>query len=670
MREDGASGPVERVLGVSSSGAPTRTMQPSADDHVGSSLNEAFEELQLQPPPLCHQRSGDRYGHRESIVSAADLDDLPPQPLPLCHQRSEGSNFQSLRSSHRDDDGPLGQQLPSLCHQRSFEQADYEDTSWISSHGSHDAEPSGWDDHPDEPLYRSVGPYFSSAAAHTSSYTSSFAMSSAASTSSCGESTRSGELEFLNRSFTSKSSWDEPTETFCPEHGFLHVSDPRLSQRVSSRECESTGSLPGVVRPPQMGFVFELPIDLFDTVLGFLPCHPGLFAAMATCRSWRDAARINYRARQRRVPATPDALLDAVAASTPGDTLFLEPGRHTLSTELVLEHPLRLLGVHSSAEGENSAASGDSAAVCASRGERCEAEGAAEGTACCGAVICSPQHVLLRTRCCSHLEGITLCRTGDEVGYPNTVAFAEVGKLTMDSCRITCCGDASVAEALRALDNAPTPGQPFGRDHETVSAQPTKAHLDVESDEAGAHDGEGSALGRPQTGIWVGAAASVFLRRNLIVGTAGPGIKIYRGELDAEENTIAFSGTGANVVANGGRVELRRNEIAGASGDGVSAWNGASMRIDSNRIHSNSGSGIAVNSAGGREMEITDNAVFNNSAAGLQFLKGQLPQAHVSRNAIEANGRDAQPAARGIGGGGALGAAPPMRRVRSADQAA
>ena len=420
---------------------------------------------------------------------------------------------------------------------------------------------------------------------------------------------------------------------------------------------------------------------------------------MATCRSWRDAARINYRARQRRVPATPDALLDAVAASTPGDTLFLEPGRHTLSTELVLEHPLRLLGVHSSAEGENSAASGDSAAVCASRGERCEAEGAAEGTACCGAVICSPQHVLLRTRCCSHLEGITLCRTGDEVGYPNTVAFAEVGKLTMDSCRITCCGDASVAEALRALDNAPTPGQPFGRDHETVSAQPTKAHLDVESDEAGAHDGEGSALGRPQTGIWVGAAASVFLRRNLIVGTAGPGIKIYRGELDAEENTIAFSGTGANVVANGGRVELRRNEIAGASGDGVSAWNGASMRIDSNRIHrylfsptapispicrtplfpyltfyscfcSNSGSGIAVNSAGGREMEITDNAVFNNSAAGLQFLKGQLPQAHVSRNAIEANGRDAQPAARGIGGGGALGAAPPMRRVRSADQAA
>ena len=69
-------------------------------------------------------------------------------------------------------------------------------------------------------------------------------------------------------------------------------------------------------------------------------------------------------------------------------------------------------------------------------------------------------------------------------------------------------------------------------------------------------------------------------------------------------------------------------------------------------------------------MEITDNAVFNNSAAGLQFLKGQLRQAHVSRNAIEANGRDAQPAARGLGGGGASGAAPPMRRVRSADQAA
>ena len=54
---------------------------------------------------------------------------------------------------------------------------------------------------------------------------------------------------------------------------------------------------------------------------------------------------------------------------------------------------------------------------------------------------------------------------GDEVGYPNTVAFAEVGRLTMDSCRVTCGGDAtSVEEALRAFDGALTPGQPLQRD--------------------------------------------------------------------------------------------------------------------------------------------------------------------------------------------------------------
>ena len=85
---------------------------------------------------------------------------------------------------------------------------------------------------------------------------------------------------------------------------------------------------------------------------------------------------------------------------------------------------------------------------------------------------------------------------------------------------------------------------------------------------------------RPQTGVWVGAAASVRMSRNIISCTMGPGIKIYRGHLEAEENTIAFSCRGANIVANGGKVLLLRNEIRGAVGDGISSWNNAQMRVE------------------------------------------------------------------------------------------
>lgn len=533
----------------------------------------------------------------------------------------------------------------------------------------HEGEPSGWDDEPDEPVWRSVPP--------TCSLDSGLDLDSTVT--SVSSASTFGESDALNRSWTSKSSWDEPRERFSVDHGFLHASDPRHSQRLSmsgptsGREGSDPGSPWPPPRAPQEGFVFELPPDLFDAVLTFLPCHPGLFNAMATCCAWRDAAQLNCRHRHLRVPAHPDALLRAVADSTPGDTLLLDPGLHALSGELVLEHPLRLLGVQSdgcsecpdacahAADGSQTGLLGNGApdaasAGAAAGGDAAEGRPVAKGCSVAeGAVISSPQHVLLRTRCASHLSGLTLCRMGDDVGYPNTVAFAEVGRLTMDSCRITCGGDAtSVEEALRAFDGAPTPGQPLQRDDEAAAAgRAVTAGSDAESADS-VRDADASA-GRPQTGVWVGAAASVLLRRNLILGTAGPGVKIYRGELEAEENTIAFSGTGANVVVNGGRVELRRNEIAGASGDGVSAWNDACMRIDSNRIHSNAGSGIAVNSAAGREVAITDNVVFNNSAAAVQFVKGHMRQALVSGNAFEANGL-----------GGAAPAAPPIiRRVRS-----
>ena len=75
----------------------------------------------------------------------------------------------------------------------------------------------------------------------------------------------------------------------------------------------------------------------------------------------------------------------------------------------------------------------------------------------------------------------------------------------------------------------------------------------------------------------------------MILCCQGPGIKIYRGELRAEGNTIAFASRGANVVANGGRVKMLHNEIKGALGDGVSSWNNSHLSLDTNRIHANSG---------------------------------------------------------------------------------
>jgi hypothetical protein len=122
----------------------------------------------------------------------------------------------------------------------------------------------------------------------------------------------------------------------------------------------------------------------------------------------------------------------------------------------------------------------------------------------------------------------------------------------------------------------------------------------------------------PQSGVWVGAAATVDLRSCTIARCMGPGIKIYRGRLFARSNSIAFSSRGANVVANGGRVTLDGNEITGANGDGVSCWNSCDMIVTGNRIHANSGSGIAVNT-GFCSVTIRHNSVFDNECQGVLF---------------------------------------------------
>ena len=359
-----------------------------------------------------------------------------------------------------------------------------------------------------------------------------------------------------------------------------------LSALLSSTHVEACApTLP----PP--GFVFELPAELLDEVLSLLAPCPDLFAAMRCSRSWCEAARVNYHHRRRIVLPTPDALLRAAGCASPGDTIVVAAGFHVLSTELSVDKPLRLLGSH----------------------------GGHGGTP----VLTSTQHVLLRTRCSAHVEGLTLLRLGNEVGYPNCVVYAEAGTLTMCDCRISCGGAApSAAHAMQVFEHAPPAGQPWlGVQRPSV---PTT---------------EGIAAGTaqdPQSGLWVGAAARVRLSNSLVLGCQGPGIKIYRGELEAEGNTVAFASRGANVVVNGGKVTLRGNEIKGALGDGVSSWNNSHLSLEANRIHANSGAGIAINTGGGA-VSITRNLVFDNCCSAILFATSQTKPATLSDNDLEGN---------------------------------
>lgn len=448
---------------------------------------------------------------------------------------------------------------PPLCHQRSQEWAEpvYRSASIDPSRLSLERGSTSFEEYEEEPVYRS---------AFSGLHLDASAMSD-----------------------------DDPyytDERFHADWGFVRVDDPRHS-RIGC--CSPTHGLSAVGCPattPDAAFIFDLPCEIFDHVLAFLPCHPDLFNAMAASKSWRRCASDNCARRCVDVPASQGGLARAVEAARPGDTLRLSAGLHVLSTELALSVPLQLVGPLAGPGGADAAP----------------------------AVLSSAQHVLLRSRSAARLRGLTLCRMGEGVGYPNAVLFAEAGTLSVEGCRITCGGGArDEADALRAFAGAPPPGVPFEQrpqlpaEASLPAAPPHDVRLQADaalSSDAG--DAGGNEL--PQCGVWVGAAARVLLRGCLISRTLGPGVKVYRGELEAVGNTIAFSSRGANVVANGGRVRLSGNQIQGATGDGVSVWNCTQLSADGNRIQGNTGSGIVINSCGGRVSLGPDNEFAANGA--------------------------------------------------------
>jgi len=451
----------------------------------------------------------------------------------------------------------------------------------------------------------------------------------------------------------------------------------------------------GETAPPVLLDLLGASCDAFDMVLAFLPAQPGLFNVMRVCKGWRDAARAHYLLqRVHRVPARPDELLHAYRRSRPGDTLRLEAGVHQLASELTIDRPVRLLSDAEAeavlgpwqaqeqrqvAQPQQSAAAAPPRQQSRAEGERVEEAMAKEATAAASgggaggsegeqvaggpatyaeavsangggtgadaAVLVASLHVLLRTRCNASIAGITLCRMGDEVGYPNAVTYAEAGLLKMERCRVTCGGAAtSVRQALQAFAGAPAPGSVW-LNESAAGPGDILAADGIRAAGAPLHD-VGTQC--PQSGVWIGAAACVELRGCTIANCMGPGVKIYRGRLEAYQNTIAYSSRGANVVANGGHVVLKHNEIQGANGDGVSSWNNSVMEIVHNSIHANSGAGIAVNTGGG-SVTISHNTVFDNACQPVLFATSSK-QATLKDN--EFNG-SAQP--QGVPQGGCAG---------------
>ena len=431
-------------------------------------------------------------------------------------------------------------------------------------------------------------------------------------------------LAFANMADLQYAAYDDYDEPTYKGGDFSHI-QTRVTRGLSwatqaacieeqQQQQQSSVAKPAVVPRPPEEFMFEvLHCDLFESVLGLLSPHPDLFAAMAVSKAWRDAARATYL--HRHVLDVREDLLSAAKHSKAGGTLRLHSGVHLLAAELTIDRPLRLLSL---------GAANRALGPWAPRNPSSKKPPYEEDV-----VLVATLHVLLRTRASALVEGVTLCRLGVEVGYPNAVVYAEAGRLSMERCRVTCGGAAtSVPQALEAFSRLIATNGEDGDEADApaaAAASPSNAATNMTTaDEASLNamlqsgpslpGDDDERMQNPQSGVWIGAAAAAELRHCTIVACMGPGIKIYHGRLHAEDNTVAFSSRGANVVANGGHVTLERNVIHGANGDGVSVWNDSVMHLEGNSIHSNTGAGVAVNTGGGA-MTIVKNVVRDNGSS-------------------------------------------------------
>ena len=312
-----------------------------------------------------------------------------------------------------------------------------------------------------------------------------------------------------------------------------------------------------------------IPYELLDNILSFLSSpYPDLFNVMRVNKSWYDIGSDNYKQRIKLVDPTPDALALAVNSSCSGDTIMLKPGYHTLTQELSIELPLKLIGIESNIP----------------------------------VVISSRTYVMIRTRSQVYMNNLTLCRIGNEIGFPPAVVLAEISHLQIDNCRITCggdicCPDLALLYAFKG-HSASSVIQKLYRKHIGKTTCSREFNM-TRSQE------------RPQAGLCVMIAASVLMNKCHISSMLGPAIKVYRGEFEAYDSVFEYSKRGANIIINGGKISLYRNVIRNSFCNGISSWSNSCVHMERNYIHSNNGIGIEINSEM-KYVKMVDNRVVNN----------------------------------------------------------
>ena len=230
-----------------------------------------------------------------------------------------------------------------------------------------------------------------------------------------------------------------------------------------------------------------LSYDLIDTILSFLYAPlPDLFNIMGVNKLCYRIGTDNYKRRIKVLEPICDALAIAVDSSYAGDTIMLKPGYYTLTKELSIDLPLKLIGIESNIP----------------------------------VVISSRAHIMIRTRSQVIMDNLTLCKIGNEIGFPTTTVLAEISHLQINNCRITCGGDIcwpdlallyafkghSAASIIQKLYRKHV-GKTYSRESNMIQSQE-----------------------RPQIGLCVTMAASVLMEKCIVSSMLGPAIKVYRGK--------------------------------------------------------------------------------------------------------------------------------------------
>lgn len=316
--------------------------------------------------------------------------------------------------------------------------------------------------------------------------------------------------------------------------------------------------------------LLKLPYDLLDNILSKIKSpYPNLFNVMRTNKLLHNIGSSLYERLIKFVNSEQEnSLASIIEEANPGDTIKLRPGTYTLSDELSIDIPIKLIGIK------------DEEPV----------------------IISSENHVMIRTRSQVMMNNIIFCKLGDEVGYPTAVILAETSHLNIEKCCITC-GDKildpkkAVLYAFKGQNSALRIQKKYKDKHKERYIY-KRSNL-IRSQE------------KPQIGLCIFTSASVTMNECEISSMNGPAIKVYRGRLKSSNSTFSYSKRGANIIINGGKVILYKNIIKNSYCNGISTWNNTFIELKKNIIYGNIENGIEIHSSVD-SVKMIENKIFKN----------------------------------------------------------